>query len=149
MSLDSNLALVDQGMTELLVLLRNFRHDHLVKLYGVSTQQGPIFIVTELMVNGKFPLSQQMPSSFINPHPTSLLPRSFLLSLSPLPPSLPPSVFLPSPLPSCSSPLSPLSSPHSLSRLLASVPSSAKGTGGEDRCDFRHGYPDMRCHEIP
>jgi len=33
-------------------VMKNFRHDHLVKLYGVCTQQGPIFIVTELMVNG-------------------------------------------------------------------------------------------------
>ena len=28
-----------------------------MKLYGVCSQQGPIFIVTELMKNGKHPLS--------------------------------------------------------------------------------------------
>ena len=28
-----------------------------MKLYGVSTQQGPIFIVQELMINGEFPPS--------------------------------------------------------------------------------------------
>ena len=32
---------------------RNFTHENLVKLYGVCSQQGPIFIVTELMKNGK------------------------------------------------------------------------------------------------
>ena len=32
---------------------RKFQHENLVKLYGVCTGQGPIYIVTELMVNGK------------------------------------------------------------------------------------------------
>ena len=32
---------------------RKFQHENLVKLYGVSTQQGPMFIVQELMVNGQ------------------------------------------------------------------------------------------------
>ena len=32
---------------------RQFQHENLVKLYGVCTKQGPIFIVQELMVNGK------------------------------------------------------------------------------------------------
>jgi len=36
------------------VPFRKFQHENLVKLYGVSTQQGPIFIVQELMVNGKW-----------------------------------------------------------------------------------------------
>lgn len=34
-------------------VLRQFQHENLVKLYGVCTKQGPIFIVQELMVNGK------------------------------------------------------------------------------------------------
>jgi len=33
---------------------RKFNHENLVKLYGVCSQQGPIFIVTELMKNGKY-----------------------------------------------------------------------------------------------
>ena len=32
---------------------RDFQHENLVGLYGVCTQQGPMFIVTELMVNGE------------------------------------------------------------------------------------------------
>ena len=34
-------------------VFRQFQHENLVKLYGVCTKQGPIFIVQELMVNGK------------------------------------------------------------------------------------------------
>lgn len=33
-------------------VMKRFQHENLVKLYGVCTQQGPIFIITELMVNG-------------------------------------------------------------------------------------------------
>lgn len=33
-------------------VMQKFQHENLVKLYGVCIQQGPIFIVTELMVNG-------------------------------------------------------------------------------------------------
>ncbi|XP_065886239.1 tyrosine-protein kinase TXK-like isoform X2 [Dysidea avara] len=33
-------------------VMKNFDHENLVKLYGVCSQQGPIFIVTELMKNG-------------------------------------------------------------------------------------------------
>jgi tyrosine-protein kinase Tec len=32
--------------------MQKFQHDNLVKLYGVCIKQGPIFIITELMVNG-------------------------------------------------------------------------------------------------
>ena len=31
---------------------REFQHENLVKLYGVCTKQGPVFIVQELMING-------------------------------------------------------------------------------------------------
>ncbi len=32
---------------------RQFQHDNLVKLFGVCTKNGPIFIVQELMVHGE------------------------------------------------------------------------------------------------
>ena len=32
--------------------LRNFQHENLVKLYGVCTAQGPVFIIQELMTQG-------------------------------------------------------------------------------------------------
>ena len=32
--------------------LRNFQHENLVKLYGVCTSQGPVFIIMELMSQG-------------------------------------------------------------------------------------------------
>lgn len=41
----------------ILSFCRDFQHDSLVRLYGVCTRQGPIFIVTELMINGKYSLS--------------------------------------------------------------------------------------------
>ena len=37
----------------LVCFFRQFQHENLVKLYGVCTKQGPIFIVQELMVNGE------------------------------------------------------------------------------------------------
>ena len=33
-------------------VMKRFKHENLVRLYGVCTSRGPIFIVTELMVNG-------------------------------------------------------------------------------------------------
>ena len=44
----------------ILSFCRDFQHDSLVRLYGVCTRQGPIFIVTELMINGKYSLSPHM-----------------------------------------------------------------------------------------
>ena len=37
---------------KLISSLRNFRHENLVKLYGVCTSQGPVFILMELMSQG-------------------------------------------------------------------------------------------------
>ena len=34
-------------------MLRQLEHENIVKLYGVCTKQGPIFIVQELLVNGE------------------------------------------------------------------------------------------------
>ena len=34
-------------------MLRQLEHKNIVKLYGVCTKQGPIFIVQELLVNGE------------------------------------------------------------------------------------------------
>ena len=36
-----------------LFVCRKFQHDNLVKLYGVCIKQGAVYIITELMVNGK------------------------------------------------------------------------------------------------
>eukprot|EP00731_Ephydatia_muelleri_P030665 Em0022g179a len=33
-------------------VMKRFKHENLVRLYGVCTNRGPVFIVTELMVNG-------------------------------------------------------------------------------------------------
>ena len=33
---------------------RNFQHENLVKLYGVCTAQGPVFIIQELMSQGTY-----------------------------------------------------------------------------------------------
>jgi len=40
------------------MIIRNFDHENLVKLYGVCSQQGPIFIVTELMKHGESCVNQ-------------------------------------------------------------------------------------------
>ena len=76
---------------------RQFQHENLVKLYGVCTKQGPIFIILELIINGnkekkinysKVYLSLSLPSlslsiSFLPSHPPSLsLPPFLPFSLS-------------------------------------------------------------------
>ena len=33
--------------------MKNFQHDNLVQLYGVCIQGGPLYLVTELMINGE------------------------------------------------------------------------------------------------
>ena len=68
-----------------------------MKLYGVCTQQGPIFIVTELMVNGKFPsfhrsLSFSLILPHFIPHPFPFY-TSFLSSLPILLPLFSPFLF--------------------------------------------------------
>lgn len=45
-------AMNEDDFIEEAIVMKKFQHENLVKLYGVSTQQGPIFIVQELMVNG-------------------------------------------------------------------------------------------------
>ena len=47
---------------------RKFTHENLVKLYGVCSQQGPIFIVTELMKNGKHCLVYTLYVIMLSPH---------------------------------------------------------------------------------
>ena len=97
-----------------------------MKLYGVCTRQGPIFIVTELMVHGKYSPSLHM-NVCVHNRPCQL--ATFLLyplspPLSSLSFSFPPlfSPFLPFPLlssPSFSPPfISPLSFPGCLLRYL-------------------------------
>ena len=51
---------------------RQFQHENLVRLYGVCTKQGPIFIVQELMVNGKE--IEHVPRAQLIPFPPALSP---------------------------------------------------------------------------
>ena len=103
-----------------------------MKLYGVSTQQGPIFIVQELMVNGKV-------SSVIQTHFPLL--KNLLLPLPPFPTLLPLSniVFCFLCLFVC----------LLLFRLSATVSEAEERAGREDRNHPGHGTAGWRCYGIP
>ncbi|XP_019855282.1 PREDICTED: tyrosine-protein kinase Tec-like [Amphimedon queenslandica] len=45
-------AMNEDDFIEEAILMMKFQHDNLVKLYGVCIRQGPVYIITELMVNG-------------------------------------------------------------------------------------------------
>lgn len=48
-------SMLEEDFIEEAKIMKNFQHDNLVQLYGVCIQGGPLYLVTELMVNGKSP----------------------------------------------------------------------------------------------
>ena len=46
-------SMLEEDFIEEAKTMKNFQHDNLVQLYGVCSQGGPLYLVTELMVNGE------------------------------------------------------------------------------------------------
>jgi tyrosine-protein kinase Tec len=46
-------SMLEEDFIEEAKTMKNFEHDNLVRLYGVCIHGGPLYLVTELMVNGE------------------------------------------------------------------------------------------------
>lgn len=110
-------------------LYREFQHDKLLKLYGICTQGGPVFIITELLAKGILDL---WTISF--PPPTNIMskpPSSWALDLTCMD-TVALSFFM----------------FRMHCRFLAWISQAAPCTSGENRVASRHGHSDLLCYEV-